>query len=1083
MSGKSKAWSDTQLWKQLKQNAAKRSEAHEAAKEFLPQIQLWMKKIEKVLSKGHTDPQDFTLHDDGHSFRVAERMMAIMRRTQWKSLSDYEIALLLLAAYLHDIGMNPERKKVGAIHQYLLTKGKGLLTVAEVAELQRWLDESGWELEPPICKAAPVPTDLDLADEITTYYVRHKHNDWSKEWIEKNLAGSMHDLSDWQEVLIQLCQSHHWDHHRLRQDDFEPRRIGNQHPQRLHLRHLACLLRVADILENDPERVPKVVFHHRNIGSRPKSIIHWEAPHQLNLTVRDDRVLLSALPLQARFHKAILSLADAVDVELAGCAAIAESQPFGHCSGLPDVKRDWFLAPACSREIRPKEGLYEYIDGAFRPNTSKLLQLLSGTQLYDSPFAAVRELLQNAFDTVREKIARRRLKQDDPADPSWEQRLGQDERVTLTLSNYPDGTLHLSCQDTGCGMTKDIIQNHVLISGDGRRPALIDLERQCEKAGFPLGRTGQFGIGVLSYFMMAKDVRITSCRLQDCGDLDAPGWTFTTSGVGDFGELRKLITQPPTGTGTLIEWTLDDKKFPNGMKLAQELGRYLRQQLIRIPCAFRLQADFDKQKTILRDIRPGWVWSLEDIRTAVSHDWGKGDKFLKEWKATDTAGQISEREEFWKRVPAWLLEAHKILHLEERIVPLPENAGLMRVVLPWFDFTEGPALAYIFRDREINGRTFGPTRILFAKGIRDCAWKGISSKVSVRDDTKDTGGAMFTNHERALGWIECDFTNLPRNQLQVSRTSLFVHSTVAKMCRDTAAILLGQMADDLQSRGPQPPFFGMFTDAILERDIRVQNGGGWTSATLPYPTFSAISLPCVALSPDRRIVGTAIFGGKQVSVLSTEAITGGYVGELRQYGRPTRVIGDLRRKVGISNMTLPAWLWAPSDPIPLDDTSVPFPPDWSDVWAVMPPAGRSLQNPVHWAVKLVPQDMIKYVRAIHRNSSIDWNEAANICDPATAVITLMKASISLAEPDWQNIRSHYPQLLSALWQICAEAACQPVQRLKLVCFDGFFWHCLASDFYHKTVDQSQIDSFLVHLSDPEWVLEGVEEMRAGESAW
>ena len=77
--------------------------------------------------------------------------------------------------------------------------------------------------------------------------------------------------------------------------------------------------------------------------------------------------------------------------------------------GGKPVRRDWRLAPAVVRDIRPANDSYEYIDGAFRPDEARLLQLLSGEQLYGNPLVAVREeLLQNAFDAVREKIARLR---------------------------------------------------------------------------------------------------------------------------------------------------------------------------------------------------------------------------------------------------------------------------------------------------------------------------------------------------------------------------------------------------------------------------------------------------------------------------------------------------------------------------------------------------------------------------------------------------------------------------------------------------------------------------------------------------
>ena len=44
----------------------------------------------------------------------------------------------------------------------------------------------------------------------------------------------------------------------------------------VNLRYLACVLRVADILEFDPERTPDIIYRHRNI-SRDSRIFWWQS--------------------------------------------------------------------------------------------------------------------------------------------------------------------------------------------------------------------------------------------------------------------------------------------------------------------------------------------------------------------------------------------------------------------------------------------------------------------------------------------------------------------------------------------------------------------------------------------------------------------------------------------------------------------------------------------------------------------------------------------------------------------------------------------------------------------------------------
>ena len=115
---------NTELWMLLKAKG-------EAASDLRLYIKLWLDDVQLILSKGSTAPLDFTLHDDDHSFRVAHRMVELVPAETMSSLSDYELALLLLSAYLHDIGMNPCWTRVAEIRDYLLSGELGSLDAIE----------------------------------------------------------------------------------------------------------------------------------------------------------------------------------------------------------------------------------------------------------------------------------------------------------------------------------------------------------------------------------------------------------------------------------------------------------------------------------------------------------------------------------------------------------------------------------------------------------------------------------------------------------------------------------------------------------------------------------------------------------------------------------------------------------------------------------------------------------------------------------------------------------------------------------------------------------------------------------------
>ena len=92
----SATWKDTWFWETL----LERKEAGSQASSFMRTLEGWMNKLDTVLRSGGTSPQDFTLHDEKHSLRVADRMEQLLTDEIRGNLTDYEIALLFLARQL-----------------------------------------------------------------------------------------------------------------------------------------------------------------------------------------------------------------------------------------------------------------------------------------------------------------------------------------------------------------------------------------------------------------------------------------------------------------------------------------------------------------------------------------------------------------------------------------------------------------------------------------------------------------------------------------------------------------------------------------------------------------------------------------------------------------------------------------------------------------------------------------------------------------------------------------------------------------------------------------------------------------------
>jgi Histidine kinase-, DNA gyrase B-, and HSP90-like ATPase len=527
--------------------------------------------------------------------------------------------------------------------------------------------------------------------------------------------------SGWIQDLSYLCRSHHEDLSALRMGRFDARVIGNP-GKTLNLRYLAALLRVADILEFDPERTPDVILKHRDIpaGSR----IFWYRDHGLGLHLdkTDKQLILSARTSNALVHRAVLEVIDAVDRELALCAILEREGAFRQGS-IPDHERDlyrWNWASRLTTDIAERDGSFVYIDGTFRPDSKRILELLSGTQLYHTPLAAVRELLQNATDAVREQIAHERLTKDTPGDLKLETALSQIHKIQIVLEQETDGRLWLRCSDDGVGMTREIIERHLLVSGSSIRPEVRALERSAKNFGFDIGRTGQFGIGVLSYFMIADRIEISTRRSTEAGDPDGTGWKFVTEGIAEFGQLERIRRSTK---GTEISLRLKEQ-LPHGLSAwSESISAYCKNALVFAPCVVEFR---DRKSGAGWEAGPRWTWSpsqseadlRDDLHVPSQED--PGDRY-------ETASQRERRlsrTQSWDALSRRAIERLRWLGPEEVSIP---DVGDCRSWVPYFDLNGDASLLYFDTEGQEFDRLPDGSDFLGPLSKTKVAWRGFDA--------------------------------------------------------------------------------------------------------------------------------------------------------------------------------------------------------------------------------------------------------------------------------------------------------------------------------------------------------------------
>lgn len=677
-------WKTTKLYSEL----SKRSGEHAQSMRNLLENPAMLDTVERILDSGGTTPKDFTLHDADHSFRVAEQMWELIADETKAVLTDYELGFLLLSAYLHDIGMSPDFDTVERHRTYLTTDNKAVLAEDEIQEFQKWIDNNDRINTIDIRKEKI--TDDSTANYVLMYYIRFKHNDWSGDYIKLKLLNfDLADFPDWKDDLVELCKSHHYGIENLIKDRFDPKPVGASH---IHLRYLAMLLRTADVMENDPERTPDVILKHRNVGT--SSVVYWLKDKRFNLTRDNNKFHFYARPERAYLHKAIVETADQIEAELILCDNVKNLKPLNSSRFGRVRDYEWKIKAIIDRDIAPKDGSYVYIQGGFRPKTDKILELLGGNQLYGDPIWAYRELIQNAFDAVKEKIAYQIINEDkNPED--FLPRLRELYTIKLTLEKRADG-YWLICKDDGVGMTKDIIERYFLESGLSKRHEIKELERRCKEKGFALGRTGQFGIGVLSYFMIAEKIVVSTMREQITGYPagDCVSWIFEINGVHDFGELIQS-NKPVRGTEVALKLKADIENAIDEWDV--KFSSFLKERITKSPCKIFYVSKITPANNV--STGPNWILRKEDVNNYITREF-KGENWVHHRDSEILT--LKERDRL-RRIDETILSA--IVEIRDIVDFIYDEGeltnGTYRIFIPYFKLSGGNSLYYM-KD-ELNG--------------------------------------------------------------------------------------------------------------------------------------------------------------------------------------------------------------------------------------------------------------------------------------------------------------------------------------------------------------------------------------------
>jgi len=481
----------------------------------------------------------YTLHNERHILNVIGWMERLLGADGLAALSPLESALAILSAYVHDLGMTLSAEE----HREISDEGSASKARQDYVRFSdRFLDER-YLIERLRQQGQKYRADL-IEGHLLAEFLRTTHADDRSERIRRRLDEVKRDVGDsklfeyrrlsFRDALGFIATSHNQSVTWLREQTARElggfwTTVGNSEP--VNYGFIGLLLRLGDIMDFDASRTPTILFHHigldLDLATRFEEISRKEWQKHLSITgvdwPEDGRLTYRShqCPHPA-VEKSIRHFVGWIREEISGARAELsrlqrEMASESRCRLLlpEDVAVD--IWP----ERRNGQPVYEYHDWRFELDQEEILRLLMGESLYGDPNVCIRELLQNALDAVELRDLRLQLMDRggqpcQPPDgvslrPGWFKFSRDQEEFEVRLTwGEEDGHQFVRVEDNGVGMSADIVQRHFTQIGKSyyRSPEFRREQSEMRAKGLLLSPVSEFGIGVLSCFMIAERVSV-----------------------------------------------------------------------------------------------------------------------------------------------------------------------------------------------------------------------------------------------------------------------------------------------------------------------------------------------------------------------------------------------------------------------------------------------------------------------------------------------------------------------------------------------------------------------------------------------
>lgn len=570
---------------------------------------LWI-EIKKIIEKSndHLDQitaqlPDYDKHNKLHSEKVLSNIQSIVGEVTLNKLSIYELILVFSSAYLHDAAMalpsweNIVLKSIEGTDSIYNVQNQvkicnDLKPVQKLSELSNIISRESKKIygdfadvknfvfalvvEDAFCIDLAERTQeyesfrsrysvdlqnlvennheyLDYSDFLRTEFVRATHHTRIEKYIkalrdriEIQTGGIVADR--FTEDLASICRAHGDTISFINGLSLKSSIVIGENA---NIQFIAILLRLGDIVHFSSDRAPVSLFAEKGI-TNATSLSHWRAKFQeLNYEISDvdakTMISYSAFCKDPDSYYFIQEYLDWIDIEIDNYYEHLHKLEYNNFS---DTDKYRLSLNQCVNRAQVTSDATVFIPDRkikFTLDQSKILTLLMGVQLYKDKYLCLRELYQNSLDACKCMQAQNLLE-------------GRQEDFKIEFGSGNDtyqgkSCKYIYCIDNGTGMTKDIVKNYLLKIGNSYYKSR-DFNQLNTNWMNSIKPTSQFGIGILSCFMIADRIQILTKHYNDVE------FEFSLEGSNEhfyYQNPNKLDLEKLGRHGTIVKLFLKDE--------------------------------------------------------------------------------------------------------------------------------------------------------------------------------------------------------------------------------------------------------------------------------------------------------------------------------------------------------------------------------------------------------------------------------------------------------------------------------------------------------------------------------------------